>query len=561
MSIKKENNKNKTESKLRKIHREEEEKKAKQKASKLGIPYLDLSVTPINPSGLKVIPLEKAKKTKMCVIQKFGRSLKLAVNDPENKQTKKALKDLKDKGFSYKIFLVSESSLETAWNRFKHEAEQRKEITKQVEITSERLKEFQKEIGTFKDIRNKFESISRMSTTEIVEIVLAGALKTEASDVHFEAEEKEIRLRFRIDGILQDVVEIPTSLYSHLLSRIKVLSELKINVHDTPQDGRFSIVIDEQEIEIRTSIIPSAYGENIVLRILNPNTIGLELEDLGLEKYALEIISKQLKKPHGMIVNTGPTGSGKTTTLYAFVKRVNNPKIKIITLENPIEYHLEGIEQTQIRPDKKYTFASGLRALLRQDPDVILLGEIRDNETAETAIHAALTGHLVFTTLHTNDAAGAIPRLIDMKVNAKLIPSALNLVIAQRLVRRVCTNCAQKYKPKPEEIKRLKQTLKTVPKNIRSKYPKLNNNLTLLKAGKGCKKCNFTGYKGRIGVIELFVIDEEMEKIIIKAPSITEIKQAAIEQGMVTIKQDAAFKILNKVTTLEEVERILGILQ
>jgi len=558
---KKNNNQNKTERKLRKIRREEEEKKAKQKASKLGITYLDLSAVPIDPSGLDVISLEKSKQANICIIQKFGRSLKLGVSDLKSKQTKKVLDELKQKGFSFQLFLVSQSSLESAWGRFKQEKKERKEISKQMEITSERLKEFQKEIGTFKDIRNKFEAISKMSTTEIIEIILAGALKTEASDVHFEVKEKEIRLRFRIDGILQDVTTIPTKLYHNILSRIKVLSELKINVHDTPQDGRFSIVIDNQEIEIRTSIIPSAYGENIVLRILNPNTIGLELKDLGLEKYALDIISKQLKKPHGMIVNTGPTGSGKTTTLYAFVKQVDSPEIKIITLENPIEYHLQGIEQTQIKPDKEYTFASGLRAILRQDPDVILLGEIRDNETAETAIHAALTGHLVFTTLHTNDAAGAIPRLIDMKVNAKLIPSALNLVIAQRLVRRVCENCAEEYKPKPEEIKRLKQALKTVPDQVRKNYPKTDKDLTLLKAGKGCKKCNFTGYKGRIAVIELFVVNKKMEKIIIQAPSITEIKQAAVDQGMITIKQDAAFKILNKITTLAEVERILGLLE
>ncbi len=561
MSIKKDNRKNKTEAKLRKIRREEEEEKTKQKASELGIPYLDLATVPINPSGLQIIPLDQAKKANLCILQKFGRSLKIAANDPKSKQAKKALDDLKKKGFSFKLFLVSQSSLETAWKRFKQETEKRKEISRQVEITSERLKEFQKEIDTFKDIQNKFEAISKMTTTEMIEVILAGALKTESSDVHLETKEKEVRLRFRIDGILQDVTQIPSNLYHNILSRIKVLSELKINVHDTPQDGRFSIVIDNQEIEIRTSIIPSAYGENIVLRILNPNTIGLELKDLGLEKYALEIINKQLKKPHGMIVNTGPTGSGKTTTLYAFVKRVNNPEIKIITLENPIEYHLQGIEQTQIKPDKEYTFASGLRAILRQDPDVILLGEVRDNETAETAIHAALTGHLVFTTLHTNDAAGAIPRLIDMKVNAKLIPSALNLVIAQRLVRRICENCAQKHKPSSTEINRLKQTLKTVPKNIKNKYPNIDQNLTLLKEGKGCKKCNFTGYKGRIAVIELFVIDEKMEEVIIKAPSITEIKQAAIKQGMITIKQDAIFKILNKITTIKEVERILGLLE
>jgi len=305
--------------------------------------------------------------------------------------------------------------------------------------------------------------------------------------------------------------------------------------------------------------MPGAYGENIVLRILNPNTIGLELEDLGLEEYALEIINRELKKPNGMIVNTGPTGSGKTTTLYAFVKKINNPEIKVITLENPIEYHLEGIEQTQINPDKGYTFALGLRAILRQDPDIILLGEIRDNETAETAIHAALTGHLVFTTLHTNDAAGAIPRLVDMRVNPALIPPALNLVIAQRLVRRVCKNCANEYKPDARLSKELNNALKTVPLKIKSKYPKIDKKLTILKAGKGCEKCNFSGYKGRIAVMELFVIDKEMEKVIIKTPSVIDIYETAIKRGMITMKQNGILKVLKKITTLEEIEKVLGV--
>ena len=397
-----------------------------------------------------------------------------------------------------------------------------------------------------------------MTVTEVLEIILAGALKIEASDVHFESEEDDTRLRLRVDGILQEITNLPSAVYNSILSRIKILSELKINVHDIPQDGRFSVDINNQEVEIRTSIVPGAYGENIVLRILNPDTISLKLEDLGLEDYSLEIIDKELKKPNGMIVNTGPTGSGKTTTLYAFIKKINNPGIKIITLENPIEYHIEGIEQTQIKPDEGYTFAVGLKSALRQDPDIILLGEIRDNETAETAIHSALTGHLVFTTLHTNDAAGAIPRLIDMKVNARLIPPALNLVIAQRLVRKICQNCAEKHKPDEKTLNSLKEELKTLPNNIKNKYPKIDKSLVILKPGKGCKKCN-NGYKGRIAVMELFTIDNDMEKLINKSPSIIEIKETAIKKGMITMKQDGILKVLKKTTTLEEIERVLGI--
>jgi len=551
--------KNKTELKIKRIHQEEEEKKTKELASKLDLIYLDLSTIPIDPSGLAIVPLEKAKESELIIVQKFGKALKVAVKNPDNEKTKQILENLKKQNYSLKIFIVSSSSLESAWKRCEKKGEERKKIVKEVEIAPEKIDQLQKEISTFKDIKKKLETAKKISVTEILEIILAGALKIEASDIHFEAKKEQIRLRFRIDGILQDISELPINLYNSILSRIKILSELKINIHDVPQDGRLSIVIGETEIEIRTSIIPGAYGENIVLRILDPKTIGLELEDLGLEEYALEIVNKELKKPNGMIVNTGPTGSGKTTTLYAFLKKVSNPKIKIITLENPIEYHLEKIEQTQINPAKNYTFAVGLRAILRQDPDVILLGEIRDDETAGAAIHAALTGHLVFTTLHTNDAAGAIPRLVDMKVNPTLIPPAINLIIAQRLVRQVCKNCSKKYKPDEKTINQLKENLKNIPSEIKAQYPKIDKDLVLLRAGQGCKKCNFTGYKGRIAIIELFTIDKEMEKIIIKSPSIAEIYETAVKRGMITIEQDAILKVLKKITTIEEVERVLGV--
>lgn len=554
-----EESQNKTEAKIKIIQRQAEEKESQAFASKLGLPYLNLAPVSVDPSVFDAVSLEQAKKTASIIIRKFGNSIKIALKNPDNEETKKLIKELKDKGFALEIYIVSQSSLEDVWKRFKHAGEERKKITKEVEITSEKIGEFQKEISTFKDVRNKLEAASRMTTTEIIEIILAGAIRIDASDIHFEVEEKQTRLRYRIDGILQDITDFLTSIHLSILSRIKIISELKLNVHTVPQDGRFSIILNNQEIEIRTSIIPAAYGENVVLRILNPNTIGLELKDLGLEEYALEIINRELKKPNGMIVNTGPTGSGKTTTLYAFVKKINNSEIKVITLENPIEYHLEGIEQTQVNPDKGYTFAIGLRAILRQDPDVILLGEIRDNETAETAIHAALTGHLVFTTLHTNDAAGAIPRLVDMRVNPTLIPPALNLVIAQRLVRRVCKNCANEYKPDARLSKELNNALKTVPAKIKAKYPKIDKKLTILKAGKGCEKCNFSGYKGRIAVMELFVIDKEMERVIIKTPSVIDIYETAIKRGMITMKQNGILKVLKKITTLEETEKILGV--
>lgn len=550
--------KDKIKSKIRLILREEEEEKTEAIANKFKLPYLDLSTVPVDPAGLKIVPLDKAKESEVIILRKFGKGIKIAVRNPDREETKNLFKDLKDKGYALEVFIVSLSSLESAWKRYEGMEKEREKITKEIEITSEKISELQEEITAFEDVRDKLKAALRMSTTEILEVVFAGALKIEASDIHFEAEEEQVRLRFRVDGILQDVTDLPTTTYDSILSRIKILSELKINVHNIPQDGRFSIAIDKAEIEIRTSVVPGAYGENIVLRILNPKTISLELGGLGLEEYAFEIVNREIKKPNGMIVNTGPTGSGKTTTLYAFLRKINKPEIKIITLENPIEYHLEGIQQTQINPKKNYTFAVGLKAALRQDPDVILVGEIRDEETASTAIQAALTGHLVFTTLHTNDAAGAIPRLVDMKVKPTLVPPALNLVIAQRLVRKVCPECAEKHKPDSKLLSKLNEILKAVPANIRAKYPKLDKNLTLLKVGKGCRKCNGTGYKGRIAVVELFTIDREMEKLIIKSPSIAEVHEKAVERGMITLKQDAIFKVLNQVTTIEEVERVLG---
>ena len=548
----------KIKAKVKLIHREEEEEKIQKFASKFKLPYLNLSIISVDPSGLKIVPLPKAKESEVMILRKFGKGIKIAVKNPDNEKTEELLKELKDRGYALEIFIVSQSSLETAWKRYEGIKREREKITREVEITPEKISELQEEISTSEDIRNKLKAASSMAVTEILEIVFAGALKIEASDIHFEAEEEQARLRFRADGILQDVTDLPVAIYPSIISRIKILSELKINIHNVPQDGRFSIIIGKTEIEIRTSIVPGAYGENIVLRILNPKTIGLEFENLGLEGYAFEIVNREIKKPNGMIINTGPTGSGKTTTLYAFLKKINRPEIKIITLENPIEYHLEGIQQTQVNPKKGYTFIVGLKAALRQDPDVMLIGEIRDEETAGTAIQAALTGHLVFTTLHTNDAAGAIPRLVDMKVKPTLIPPAVNLVIAQRLIRRVCKNCTEEYKPDEKALNQLKETLKTIPTDIKAKYPKIDKNLTLLKAGKGCKKCNMTGYKGRVAVVELFTIDREMEKLIIKSPSIAEVHETAVERGMITLKQDAILKVLNKVTTIEEIERVLG---
>lgn len=546
----------KAEAKIKQLHREEEENRAKNLASKLGFSYINLGTSPIDDRALTFITEEQSRKAQLAIIQKRQKELYIATINPKSKETKSFIDNLENQGFNTKIFIVSQSNLERAWKRYENLNLKRTKISEEVEVGVKELKQIQAEITSIKDLKEKITQPG-ITATQLLNIIMASALKLLSSDVHLEAEQEEsARLRFRIDGLLQDIGDIPIASYKLLLSRIKILSALKLNIQNTPQDGRFTFELEGTEIEIRTSIIPAEYGENIVLRILDPRTIRLELKDLGIQDYDLKIIKSQLKKTTGMIITTGPTGSGKTTLLYAFLKTVNRTEIKIITLENPIEYHLEGIEQTQVNPSKGYDFAAGLRSIVRQDPDMILVGEIRDPETASTAINAALTGHLVFSTIHTNDAAGAVPRMVDMKVNKNLIPPALNLVIAQRLVRKVCPKCSKEIKPGKEILNKIKNGLKDLPS--RAEKPKLENIKIKQASEKGCEYCNFTGYKDRTGVFELFVIDDVMEKTILKTPSIAEIRETAIKAGMVTMRQDGFFKVIQGITTIEEVERVLG---
>ena len=391
-------------------------------------------------------------------------------------------------------------------------AEISKKITGEISIApavTEKIKnilDFKKEAGIAlkKDI------------TEALEAILGGGIGLGASDIHIEPEEEQVKLRIRFDGILQDVLLLPKDIYGNILSRIKLLSGIKLNIADRPQDGRFSIITGDLAIEVRVSALPAEYGETIVLRILNPKSL-VSLKDLGLREDLLKIFRQEIKKPNGMIIVTGPTGSGKTTTLYAFLKEIQSPEIKIITIEDPIEYHLSGISQTQTAQEKGYDFASGLRSIVRQDPDVILVGEIRDLETADIGLQAALTGHLVLTTLHTNDAAGTVARLVNLGVKPADIGPALNIAIAQRLVRKVCLKCVKFEKPTVDQLNKIKKELKGVSKKI--KIPKIGPGTKIPKAI-GCPYCNLNGYRGRIGLFEAFLIDDEMEKFIFKNPSI-----------------------------------------
>ena len=431
-------------------------------------------------------------------------------------------------------------------------------ITDKIEISSKTIAEAKKKITSVKSLEQEIKKSASQEITKLIEVVLLGGIILSASDIHYEPKDKAVQLRIRMDGLLHNVTLLDKESYRLLLSRIKLLSGLKLNVKDRPQDGSFSIVLhsekpkEQKELEIRVSALPANFGESVVMRILNPKNLK-SVKDLGLREDLLALFLKELQRPNGMIIITGPTGSGKTTTLYAFLKHIQKPEIKIITIEDPIEYQLEGISQTQVDPKKGYDFANGLRSIVRQDPDVILVGEIRDTETVKIALQSALTGHLVFSTLHTNDAAGAIPRLTSLGGDIMNIGPAINMVIAQRLTRKVCPYCAKKRRITQEELKEIKKDMEHFPKGIN--VPEISED-TLIPEAVGCEKCNFTGYKGRVGIFEAFLLDEKVESFVAKKPTISEIKQEAIKNGMTTMRQDGIIKVLRGTTTLEEINRL-----
>ncbi|MDD4661731.1 MAG: GspE/PulE family protein [Candidatus Pacebacteria bacterium] len=421
------------------------------------------------------------------------------------------------------------------------------EIVGEITISNEENTFLRENITHLKNLSDLFLENVDQDITYLIKILIVGVIILKGSDIHLEREEDKTVIRTRIDGMLTTISEIDNERYSKILSRIKLLSRLKLNIEKEAQDGRFSVKFEDNEIEMRVSSLPSEYGEAIVMRILNPQSL-ISLEELGLRPDLEKLFNHEIEKPNGMIVVTGPTGSGKTTTLYAFLKKISKPENKVITIEDPIEYHLEGITQTQVDEEKGYDFASGLRSIVRQDPDTILVGEIRDKETAQIAIQAALTGHLVLSTLHTNDAIQSIARFESLgEISANIVP-AINIIIAQRLVRKLCPKCRSLRNITEEEFNLFKKEL-----------PFLNvEKLTKLPEAKGCDYCNNTGYKGRVGIFEALVLDEEIKNFILSSPSYVGLKEKAIKKGMTSIKQDGLLKVLKKETTLEEVKRVAG---
>jgi len=552
---------------LDEIHKEEEEELVAMLAkSKYKLPYVDLYRLGIDNEALRAISEKDARELKVAPFKLFGKNIFIALRSPSNDLIVKLKDQMKRRSLTPTFYMVSLASLEKVWDRYKELSLAESSKIGGLEISGKILRETAKDIKTIEDIKqliidttetNPIHKISHM-----FEIILAGAIAINASDIHIEPEKNRSKLRLRLDGILHDVIFFENNIYHLFNSRIKLLSGMKLT-SKTAQDGRFGIVEGKEEISIRTSLIPGAYGESIVMRILDPKSIQIKLEDMGIEPYLFSIIEQEIAKPNGMILETGPTGSGKTTTLYSFLRKICSEEIKIITIEDPIEYHLDGITQTQTNNEKGYTFLEGLRSALRQDPDVVMVGEIRDAETAKTAIEAALTGHMVFSTLHTNNAAGVIPRLIDLEVNPKIMVSALSLSIAQRLVRKLCPYCKTQKTPTKEEEKIIKLILSVIKdegKNLSNYGIDLSASIKL-SSPVGCKECNMIGYSGRIGIFEAIKTDEAIEKIIIQNPSEREIKKVARTQGILSMRQDGVVKILKGITSFEEVQSVVDLLE
>lgn len=552
-------NENKQRQKLEGLREEEEERLAQLMSQKYGLAYIDLGTNPINIDALRIIKEKEARDASLAPFNIVNKKLFMGVISPNNPKTIETIDGLRNRGYTPTLFMVSHQSLEKVWDRYKDLSYSMETKGGALDIANEEIQSLVSNVKSIADIKTSIEQVlsekKSYRISRILEIILAGAISIEASDIHIEPEDGLVRLRYRLDGVLSDILELDHNIYGLLLSRIKLISNLKLNVRGKAQDGRFSIKLGDTEIEMRTSLLPGSYGESVVLRVLNPNSIAVSLDELGINEKLLGAIMRELKKPNGMILNTGPTGSGKTTTLYAFLKKIHTSEVKIITIENPIEYHIKGIVQTQTDEEKGYTFLEGLRSALRQDPDIIMVGEIRDSETAEIAVNSALTGHLVFSTLHTNNAAGTFPRLIDLGVNPKVITSAINIAMAQRLVRKLCNKC----KKKSTLNERDSDTIKKILVSIKDRSLIDGLDMKNIYEPVGCKECNFTGFKGRTGIYEAILTDEKIEKVVNQNPSEREISKVAEDQEMLTMLQDGVVKILKGITSLDELGRVIDV--
>jgi len=543
----------KTDKLLKRMREESEEERASALAQEYELAYIDLNIFPVSADDMKLIPESDSHAYSLAIFQKIGKKVRIGIEDPSNMEALSFVGKLKNEnGWEITLYVISHSSMERIWKRYKDAPLLENLEAMKISLSGGDMEKFEEEFGALLELKKR---IKETPTTQIISIFMAGAMKMNASDIHFEPQGETVRIRFRVDGILQDIGDFPYDVYKFVLSRIKLMAKMKINIRDIAQDGQFSMTLDKSMINIRVNIIPGNHGESVVMRLLRQSDTMLSVEDLGLQGLAFERVQKETEKPHGMVLTTGPTGSGKTTTLYALVNKLNTVGTKTITIEDPIEYEIKGISQTQISKDRKYTFGDGLRAIVRQDPDIILVGEIRDEETADISVNAALTGHLVLSTLHTNNAPASIPRLIELGIKPNLIAPSVNCFIAQRLVRKLCPHCKESYKPAKETISTIKKILSIISPKAKIEIPK---DIPELFRSTGCKECHNLGYKGRIGIFEVLTISESIERLILEMGGERELTQAAIEDGMITMAQDGMLKAVQGVTSMEEVWEATG---
>lgn len=519
---------------------------ARAKGELAGAPFVDLDKEGFSPMATTLIPRSVAEYYNLIPFDYKEKedTLLVAMVNPLDLETIEFLEKKTSKRI--KPFIATQEQI-------KEKISQRyqQDLTAQV---SQALKETTKK-GKLPELEHLEEVIKEAPIAKVVTTILDFAIRSRASDVHLEPREEDTRVRYRIDGILQERLILPKNVHDAVVSRIKILSDLKIDEKRIPQDGRFSFTADNQEVDLRVSTVPTIFGEKVVMRLLKKQAKIPTLPELGLRGKALRTMEEAITRPHGIIIVCGPTGSGKTTTLYSVLSKISTPRVNVVTIEDPVEYQIEGVNQVQVNPQAGLTFSSALRSFLRQDPNVIMVGEIRDKETTELAINAALTGHLVFSTLHTNDAAGAPPRLIDMGGEPFLLVSSLTCVVAQRVLRKICPNCKEEFVPPPE----IEGDIKTV---LGKLIEAVNNNNIIkdgkikLFRGKGCDNCSNTGYFGRIGIFEALYISEKISRLVLEKSSSSDIEKQAVEEGMITMKQDGYLKALEGVSTIEEVLRV-----
>lgn len=535
------------------LHTQEEERLIQATAPQLGFEYINLRGTTINPEALETVPEAKARSLNLVPFELNQNNLSVAAKSPSLPQVQVLLEELQKNRYNVTVFICSTASLEYAWDRYRDIISSTAEKKGVFEIDAADVNKLMADIKQKEDVPRILKRIGTINNTrritETLELIFAGGIALDSSDIHIEPEEAGIRLRYRLDGVLHDIADIDSYIYNRLMSRLKLLSGMVLNTKAEAQDGRFTFDIGSREVEVRSSVIPGAYGESIVMRLLDPSLATFNMDRINLNPYLKEVMYRELKKPNGLIITTGPTGSGKTTALYAFLQEVHAEGVKIITIENPVEYKLEGIVQTQT--DENYTFSSGLRAILRQDPDIIMIGEIRDREVAETAIHAAQTGHLVFSTLHTNSAVAGFVRLIDLGVDPRVMGTSINVILGQRLIRVLCPACKAAYEASPDEKAVIEYVMKDHPHPIPVPSP------LMLYKPTGCIECGGTGFKGRAGIHEGVVMDEAVEEAVIRDPREHTIAEAAKPQGIPTMVQDGIEKVIAGLTSLRELERVI----